>query len=384
MNTVAPEAPLTIAMDGRFLQDKWDGVGRYAHGLLHGLSQLEGNHRVVLFIDPSLPNTRFDLDQLVQTGKVEIRHMRLPLYHPRELWTWPMLLRNVGAQVFHSPYMWVPLVLPCPLVSTVHDMIFDRYPEYIPGKRFLVPYKIMSRLSLWLSRAVIAVSESTRRDIVQYARVRPNKIVTVLEGVESRFQRITDPVVLDAVRQKYNLPPHFILAIGARRPHKNIPRLVSAYAQIADEVEQSLVLVGSIDTRFSPEAELGELKGRGRIIETGRVDDDDLNALYSLADLFVQPSIIEGFGLPLAEAMACGCAVICSETSSLPEVVGDAALLFDPLDEGAIAAAMREVLTTPGLRDKLAADGLRRAAALNWTSAAEQTLAVFRRAARAA
>lgn len=373
--------PMTIGIDGRFLQDKFHGIGRYTFGLLQGLCALDGEHRITLFYDPALPNQRFPLEQLTGTGRLRLEPIAVPLYSPSELWLWPPILRRSPVDLFHSPYFWSPMGLRCPLVTTVHDMIFDRYPAYIPGRRFWLPYLFMSRYALWRSQYVIAVSEATRRDITQYAGTPPRKIVTILEGVEERFRPVREADELARVRERYGLPERFVLALGARRPHKNIKRLVGAFSRIAAEVPQALVLVGTVDRRFSDDASdpIGELRRTGRVIEIDAVDDGDLSALFSLADLFVQPSIIEGFGLPLLEAMACGCPTACSNTSSLPEVAGDAALLFDPLSEDAMAAIMLQALHSPELRAGLVERGFERARQLNWQAAAAQTLALYER-----
>jgi alpha-1,3-rhamnosyl/mannosyltransferase len=376
---------LTIGIDGRFLQDKFHGIGRYLYGLLTGLCSLHGDHRVILFVDPDLPNRRFPLERLAGTGKLELRSIALPLYSPRELYGWPRALCSAQVDVFHAPYIWSPLVLPCPLVTTFHDMIFDRYPEYMPGRRFWLPYKLMSRLALLKSQRVIAVSDATRSDIIAFTGTRPDKIVTVLSGVEESFKPVAGGAGRESVRARYGLPESFILALGARRPHKNIGRLVAAFGRIAGEVRHTLVLVGDIDARFDDEAarRIAGLKAEGRLFEIGFVAEQDLPALYSLADLFVQPSIIEGFGLPVVEAMACGCPVACSNTSSLPEVAGDAALFFDPLSEDDIARALRGALASAPARADMVQRGLRRARRLTWQSAAAQTLDVYRDAAGA-
>lgn len=373
---------LRIGIDGRFLQDKFDGIGRYLYGLLTGLCTLEGEHRLTLFFDSSLPNGRFPLDPLIHTGKLEVYPISIPLYSAAELWGWPGLLRAAQIDLFHSPYIWSPILTPCPVITTFHDMIFDRYPEYIPGRQFWLPYMLMSRFALRKSRRVIAVSSATKSDMVEFAGARPDKIVTILSGVESAFRPVGDAAEQARVRSRYVLPELYILALGARRPHKNIGRLVAAFDRLAAEFPHVLVLAGTIDTRFHDDASrsIAALKARGRLLELGHVAEQDLPVLYSMASLFVQPSLIEGFGLPVAEAMACGCPVACSNTSSLPEVAGDAALFFDPLSEAAIASVLRQTLTSADLRTGMAQRGLRRASQLQWRSTAGQTLDVYRSA----
>jgi glycosyltransferase involved in cell wall biosynthesis len=379
-------ARLTIGIDGRFLQDKFHGIGRYTYGLLTGLGSIEGDHRVIVFWDPALPNSRFPLHRVARPGKLEFHRISVPLYGFQELWAWPLQLHRTPVDVFHSPYFWSPVLLPCPLVITVHDMIFDRYPQYIPGARYLLPYRMMSRLAFRMASRIITVSEATARDIVQFAGTRKDKIVTVLSGVDKGFHSIATNDECCRVRSKYALPASYVLVVGARRPHKNIARLVAAFSRIRGEVSQSLVLVGSIDERFVDGAANGiaMLKGEGRVLEIAHVDEQDLPTIYSMADLFVQPSIIEGFGLPVLEAMTCGCPVACSNTSSLPEVAGDAAILFDPRSDVAIAETMRKVLTSSDLRQSLSRRGLQQADRFTWEAAATTTLDVYRSAAAGA
>jgi glycosyltransferase involved in cell wall biosynthesis len=378
---VIDRRPLRIGVDGRFLQDKFHGVGRYAHGLLCGLKGAEGDHIVRVFVDQSLANHRFPLEDLVERGRLEVYPMSVPLYSVRELAAWPMRLSRTPVDVFHSPYFWSPMILPCPLVTTVHDMIFDRYPEYIPGLRYMAPYRVSSRLALWRASSVIAVSDATRRDIVTYAGTRADKIVTIPNGVEPRYR----PVLLEAerrrVRDRYRLPDRYVLAVGARRPHKNVGRLVSAFGRLLDRHPHSLVLVGPVDRRFPDDAQDGlrRLHAAKRVLEIEHVDEADLPAVYSMAELFVQPSVIEGFGLPVLEAMACGCPVACSNSSSMPEVAGEAGLLFDPLSETEMVAAMKGALASERLRGSLQERGLRQARLFTWSSVAERTLAVYER-----
>jgi alpha-1,3-rhamnosyl/mannosyltransferase len=380
---VGAERPLRIGVDGRFLQDKFHGVGRYAHGLLSGLRAARGDHLVRVFVDGSLPNHRFTLEELVEPGRLELCSVSTPLYSVRELGGWPARLWRTPVDVFHSPFFWSPMILPCPLVTTVHDMIFDRYPEYIPGFRYMAPYRVSSRIALRRAKSVIAVSEATRQDIITYAGTRFEKIVTIPNGVEARYQPVVRESERRRVRDRYRLPQRYVLAVGARRPHKNVGRLVSAFASLIDQVPHSLVLVGSVDPRFVDDAVDGvaRLRAAGRVLEIDRVEEADLPAVYSMAELFVQPSVIEGFGLPVLEAMACGCPVACSRSSSLPEVAGEAALLFDPLSEAEMSATVQRALASEALRCSLQERGRLRARSFTWDSVAAQTLAVYEQAA---
>jgi glycosyltransferase involved in cell wall biosynthesis len=374
---------IVIGFDGRFLQNKFDGIGRYAHGLLSAMGAVDGDHTVRVFVDPSLPNSRYPLQDLVGADRLELHEVSTPLYRPRELWEWSQVLRRHPVDVFHAPYFWSPLLLPCPLVLTVHDMIFDRHPEYIPGRRFRIPYVVASRLMLNKARNIIADSQATRQDITELAGIPENTVTVIPLGVERRFCPLISDRQKDQIRHKYALPSAYILAVGARRPHKNIARLVTAFESIATSVPHALVLVGAVDTRVADAATpaLARLKARGRALEIDQASEADLPAIYAMADLLVQPSLIEGFGLPVLEAMASGCPVACSRIPSLLEVVGDAAFSFDPHSESDIADVLQRLLSSTECLDELRSAGLDRARTFTWENAAARTLDVYRAAA---
>lgn len=384
MTTGVTAQPLRIGIDCRFMQDTYHGIGRYVYELLQSLGAIPGDHSITAFVNPALPNTRFPLDTLANFARLQLREVTIPLYHPSELWRWQAELRRSELDVFHSPYFWAPLALPCPLVTTVHDMIFDRYPEYMPHRKYALVYRVSSRLFLRRSRRVIAVSAASRNDILQYTATNPDKVAVVHNGVGSSFKPVADPELRRVVRVRYDLPDKFVLALGARRPHKNIGHLIASFSRVADEVPHVLLLVGTIDQRFPPDvvAEVVRLKEAGKMQEIEQVAEADLATLYSLADVFVQPSLIEGFGLPVLEAMACGCAVACSDTSSLPEIAGQAAAFFDPHDQQATALTLRSMLVDEPRRTDFVQRGLRQAQQFTWQHAAAQTLSVYASAIR--
>lgn len=373
---------LVIGIDGRFLQDKYHGIGRYTFGLVSGLAAVPGDHRIVLFIDRSLSNSRFPLSRLAAAGNVEIVDISFPLYLPTELFHWPRAVHRKPIDIFHSPYFWAPLSLACPVVTTVHDMIFDRFPQYLPRLYQRAAYKLMSGMAMRRATHIIAVSEATKRDIIRFGGVATGKVDTVLEAADPSFHPVASAGERATVRARYHLPIPYVLAVGMRRPHKNIARLVTAFLRCSATVPHSLVLVGGIDSRFTDDAVAAtkELRNRGKLIEIAHVEESDLPALYAQADLFVQPSLMEGFGLPVLEAMACGCPVACANTSSLPEVTGNAAAQFDPRSEASIEATLRELLHADEARQRLRTLGLERAASFSWTTAAEQTLGIYRKA----
>jgi len=227
--------------------------------------------------------------------------------------------------------------------------------------------------------AVIAVSESTRRDLLAHLKVEPERVYVVYGGVAERF-RPASLAKIQEVRARYHLPERFILTVGTIEPRKNYLRLLEAYRRLLDQgYNEGLVIVGKLGWRYKTFFQrLRELNLEQSVTLLGFVADDDLPALYSAAEIFVYPSLYEGFGLPPLEAMACGIPVVASNTSSLPEVVGDAGLLVSPYETAALAAALKKLLDDASLRAALRARGFRQAAKFRWETAARCTLEVYK------
>jgi glycosyltransferase involved in cell wall biosynthesis len=266
----------------------------------------------------------------------------------------------------------------CPFVLTVHDLSYLFFPQ---GFRALNRsyLQTFTRLSVRRARRVIAVSESTKRDLVEQYGLSPDKVDVVHNGVDPGFQPLPVGQVA-AFRREKGLPDRFILFVGTLEPRKNVVRLVEAYARLTKE-RPPLMLVGGkgwlYDEIFTRVEALG-LSSEVRFV--GYVPADALPLWYSAADLFVYPSLYEGFGLPPLEAMACGTAVISSTASSLPEVVGEAGLLIDPADTEALAKAMEQVLSDTEMRKQMQSAGLVQAQNFSWEKTARQTIESYRRA----
>ena len=226
--------------------------------------------------------------------------------------------------------------------------------------------------------AIIAVSQSTKSDLLQLACIPPEKISVVSLGVDPRFRPVKNEDDLRSVRRKYKLPRPFILFIGMIEPRKNLETLVDSYLSGHFFDRFDMVLAGSLGWGYSPLLQKIATSGKAdRIHLPGYVEDRDLPALYSAAEVFVYPSIFEGFGLPVLESMACGTPVITSSVSSLPEVAGDAALLVDPRDHSPLTSALQKLLANKSLRGEFATRGLARAASFSWDQTAQKTLSVY-------
>jgi len=369
-----------IGFDARYISDRYHGIGRYGFGLLEALSRLAKGRTFVVFMGKDT-DSRFDWESLRCRPNIEIQTGPWPMYWPQEQIQWPDLLVNNRISLFHSPYFVLPLLAPKAIrkIVTVHDLIFDRFPEYMPQRWSRPYYRALMRWGTQQATRVLTVSQATAKDLWNYYGTPSEKISVVTEGVDRRFQPLSDHDQLQTILQKYDLPQSFILSVGARRPHKNHAALVQAFALIRKATSHDLVFVGPADKRFIDRArsEVDRLGLVERVHFIDWVDERDLPGLYNLADLVVLPSLIEGFGLPALEAMACGTPVIASNNSSFPEVLGESGILVDSTQVGDLANAMENGLAKIQLRQRLGMAGLARARHYTWDAAALQVLDIY-------
>jgi glycosyltransferase involved in cell wall biosynthesis len=222
------------------------------------------------------------------------------------------------------------------------------------------------------------VSINSKRDIQNIYKISENKISVIGEGVDNRFKTISNKQLLDRVRKKYHLPKRFILFVGTIEPRKNLPLLLSAFAKIKDKFGIKLIVVGKLGWKYENIFNTAsQLKIKNDFIFTGFVEDNDLPAIYNLAKVFVYPSYYEGFGLPVLEAMACGCPVITSSTSSLSEIVGNAAILINPTNIKDITEVILKIVSNKKLKLELIKQGLKQVKKFNWQNCAKKTLNVY-------
>jgi len=297
----------------------------------------------------------------------------------------PRLDWMVRFDVLFAPNFVPPPTRARRLVLTVHDLAFRLFPHTAP----LATRRWLSRLDAALARAsrVIVVSEQTRRDLLELYRVPAERVSVVPLGVDTEHFRPAPPEAVAAVRRRFGIDGPYLLSLTGIEPRKNLPAIIRAYASLGDDVRPVLVLAGPV-APWNPEGwnlvrpALDELPSRvrERIVVTGYVPEPDKVSLLSGAEALVYPSLYEGFGLPVIEAMACGAPVLTSDVSALPETAGDAALLVDPHDTEAVAHGMERLLTDGTLRDELRVAGLARATMFSWEDAARRTAEVLHRA----
>jgi glycosyltransferase involved in cell wall biosynthesis len=274
-----------------------------------------------------------------------------------------------------------PPFAPCPVVVSIHDLSFEHLPQTF-NRRSRTQLRLTVRHSAKRAARILSLSEHTRRDIIETYGITPQRVTAIPLAAPAHFGPISDNRELQRVRHNYGIDRDYILSVGSIQPRKNLARLVRAYASLrgegsADKLPK-LVLVGKCAWLYDETLRaLDETNVKDAVILTGYVPERDLPALYSGALCFVYPSYFEGFGLPPLEAMKCGAPVIVGNETSLPEVVGDAALTVDPLDIEAIAGAIRRVINDPALRRELSVKGQERANEFNWRETAKKTLAVY-------
>ncbi len=370
---------MTIYLDVSAAVHRRAGIGRYTQGLTVALLAADSENEYLAFYNrPSEAQITPPLERMP----------RLTMPFSDKLWRLYVLLAQLarvpqdhlfpGTDLFFATDHLLPRFRRIRSVFILYDLTFRLYPQThsLWNRWFLT---LMLPRFLCQADAVIAISESTRQDAARLYGVDAARIRVVYPGIDVYFQPVPAEDTL-VVRCKYHLPERFILSVGTIEPRKNYTTLLEAYRLIKGrQGELGLVIAGKKGWLYNEFFQkLRDLGLAGEVSLLGFVADDDLPALYSAADLFVFPSLYEGFGLPVLEAMACGTPVVCSNTSSLPEVAGDAALLVPPADVRALAEAMERVLTDEHLWARMGSRGLERAGGFRWERAAARTIEVYR------
>ena len=355
------------------------GIGRYTRELVGALLAQDSSHRYTLFAAVGGVNAE-EWTSGQGTARVAFRSFPVSddwlarIWHRLRL---PIPVETITGIVdtFYSPDFVLPPTLPhARTLLTVHDLSFLLYPEHFVPKLVRYLTTVVPR-SIARADRVLADSESTRDDLISQYDTPPDKVEVLYSGADSRFQPSPTSGEQERLQARYRIGKRpYVLSVGTLQPRKNYVNLIRAFARL--ECGTQLLIAGGWGWLYEcvfAEAE----KHNDRVHLLGLVDDADLPALYRNAALFALPSLYEGFGLPVLEAMACGIPVVCSDCSSLPEVAGDAALLVDPCDPDAIAAAMTTVLTDDDQRIEMVSRGLAQASRFTWDKAARQLLDVF-------
>lgn len=370
---------LTIGFDATAAAHQAAGIGRYARHLLASLGARDDDFEYRAFYCargagsgylPSL-DARFRVRGIPMSDRYLnflLHRMNLPL---------PVQLVTGSIDLFHAPDFVVPPTLRRPSLLTIHDLAFLRVPECAYPTLRVYLERVVPRAAARATK-IIAVSENTRRDVIDLFAVDPDKVVTIPEGVDPSFRPLPE-TEYGAPLERLGVERPFVLAVGTLEPRKNYVRLLEAFKVVHDRFSDLvLVIAGAPGWLYDPIYQrLAELKLNEHVIFT-TPKDADLVALYNAAQVFVYPSLYEGFGLPPLEALACGAPVACSKAASLPEVVGDAAVQFNPLSVEEIAHALCLLLDDGSLRSDLRRRGPARAAQYSWPEAARKTADLYR------
>src|SRR5712692_9450001 len=380
---------MKIAINAIFLRAPASGSGQYLAHLLKALAETDQRNEYVLLGPQPLQqesNASHGFPYQVKS---------VPAFAGRnenieklvwEQFTGPAAAREAGADLLHVPYFAGPLVPRTPTVVTIHDVIPLRLPLYRAGSRVGAYMRLVARAA-HSATLIITISQHAKKDMMDALKLSPERIRVIYEAAGEEYRPITDPAVLAAARARYGLGERYILYLGGLDQRKNVPQLVRAFAHLQRQMGDTslqLLIAGN------PDRQRGPLFPDPRPIASGLgiegqivyrfIEEEDKPAIYSGASVFVFPSLYEGFGLTPLEAMSCGALVICSNRTSLPEVVGDAAISFDPDNMREMVQAMYSVLTQNELQADLHVRSLQRAAQFNWRKTAIETMTVYEEA----
>lgn len=369
-----------IAIDVRTINPTHSGVGFYVSNLLGSLREIDKENRYSYVCNQAQCRA-----QLLPGKSVDL--IRTPFSHENhffgDFWehaVLPYRLRKAGADIFHGPAFLIPFRSPTfRTVVTVHDLVVFLHPETVP-RRYSLYMKWLVRMAVRRADRIIAVSECTRLDLMNILGVDSSRIAVIPEAAGPEFGP-PGPERVESVLNRYNINGRYLLHVGNLEPKKNLPRVIRAFDRVKRMPgggDLSLVIAGKKGWLYDEIFRTANGVSANSIRFLGYVPRDEMSAIYAGASCFVFPSIYEGFGLPVLEAMACGTPVVTSNISSMPEVAGRAAVLVDPYDEESIASGILAVVSDPSLQATLRREGILRSRTFSWDRAARETLALYR------
>jgi glycosyltransferase involved in cell wall biosynthesis len=369
-----------IILDARLLLPQMTGIGRYLLDLGRGLSQVMTHDTLEIWLQSGLPRSHPAWS--LESERIKVKAVDLPHMSLRSQWALPWMLSRTRCDLFHYPHFDLPFLTPGPLAATLHDLKYIARPDFFPqyGRLRRLVMLVMMRYTTRRAQRVIVVSESTRQDAIHWLGAEEARLRVIYEGVEDHFFNPLPAGQVSEVRRRYGIEAPFILFLGERRPHKNIPGLLKAFSVLTRSQPKPyrLVIAGKPYSDYrEPEricAQLG-LEIAVRFID--HLPDTDLPALYQSASAFALLSYYEGFGLPVLEAMASGVPVVVANTTSLPEIAGQAGMKVPPDDPLAAAEALLSVLEGGENRATCIEAGKAHARQFTWRRCAQHTLDVY-------
>ena len=368
--------PYTIAIDARKVRDF--GIGTYVRNLIRELAEIDHDNTYLIMTGPA---GRDAFRKLPDNFHVTIQ--RSPVYTVRELFTLSWSLLRLKVDLYHATHYVLPLILPCRTVVTIHDIIHLLYPEYLPNRLAFFYAERMIRRSLQRGARIISVSRNTKTDLMSYYQVDGRKIEVVYNGIEDIYRQQLPTEELERWMRNLGLERPYLLFVGNPKPHKNLDNVVKAYARAVGmhDFPHKLVCVGDRGgLEFKIRQRASQLGITDRILLLGHVAQEALPAIYQGAAAFLYPTLYEGFGLPVVEAMASQVPVITSNTSALKEIAAGYSDLVNPLDLDSMAQAIVRIVSDADHRKSLRKLGSRRADEFRWRKAAEKTLEIYQQA----
>ena len=362
---------MNIAIDARMILHS--GIGTYTRNLLTNIFDIDKSNTYILL------GKKKELSKYTQKPNVSITEFHSPIYGISEQVIEPLKLWNT--EFLHCPHYNIPVVYEGEMIVTVHDLIHLLFPQFLKHKAAYFYAKLLFKLMAIRSKKIIAVSENTKIDIVNYLDVKEDKVVVIYNGVSEIFKKDASQEECEKLRHKLNLHAKYILNVSNMKKHKNIETLIEAYSKLRKKgIEQKLLLVGGEKERVEElQIYAEQFNVAENVISIQNIDFEDLPLLYQICDVFVFPSLYEGFGLPLAEAMASRVPVVTSNVSSMPEVVGNAGITVEPNDADSLAEAMEKVISDSKLRENMVKMGIKQIKKFNWQNTARKTLDVYKR-----
>ncbi|MDO8735372.1 MAG: glycosyltransferase family 1 protein [Elusimicrobiota bacterium] len=354
---------MLIGIDARMIESS--GIGTYIRNLIYWLPKISG-HKYMLFGNASKLK-KYDMP---------VTEADFPIYGLGEQIFFPGIIKKAKVGLFHSTHYTIPVMYQGKMVVNIHDLIHLVYPEYLSSKPAYYYAKFMISSACRKAVKIITISENTKNDIIKYFNVEPSKIKITYPAVSDDFN--FSPAKSEIMKKKYG---EYILYVGAIRPHKNILLLIDAFFKLKKEkkIKHKLILIGKgkIPYIYAVGKKISDFSLVNEVLIMEEIEQDKLINFYCGANMFIFPSLYEGFGLPPLEAMACGCPVVCSNNSSLPEVVGGSALTISPTSADELVSAIYRVITDVNLRNNLIEKGLERAKMFSWKKMAEETLKIY-------
>ena len=369
---------MRIGIDARLVFYNRAGIGQYIIQLTEAMARLQPEEDSFVLLQ-----SRKDQSDLIQSNGFERKSLWTPSHNRFEQSALGFEISRLGLDLLHSPDFIPPFRRNCKSVITVHDLAFLLYPHFLTKESARYYGQIDQA---WRNTDhIIAVSETTKQDSIKMLGVPEKKISVIHEAANPIYQPVNKEEARQIAKKKYKLDKNFILFVSTIEPRKNLPGLLQAYRRLLDEYKRDevLALAGSKGWLWEEVYEtVDKLNLEKHVAFLGRVPSEDLVYLYNAAEMHVHPSFYEGFGLTPLEAMNCGTPVIVSNTSALPEVVGDAAMMIDPHDIDGLTVAMWRLLTEEELRQDLVDKGFKRAKNFSWLEAAKKTMEVYHKIGR--